>query len=1350
MGQRFGKSDDDRSGVYNQRTDEEVDLFWASTPAPSTANTSCVEDAEVDLFWSWKPGPSTTKTSREPYEEVDLFWSYTPRPSTTNKSCEGDEEVDLFWSKTPDPSTANASSEGDEEVDLFWTLRDETPEVMAVPADRNRDDEIPVQNVPQEILENLETLSPESSVSQSEERLDHTEKPSVVILDEIPVQDVTHELPENLETLTNEIPVQDVTHELLENLETLPSEKPSVVILDEIPVQDVTHELLENLETRPSESSVIQSMEMQEDKKKSSVVIQDEIPGQDVFPELPETSPNESSVIQSMEMQEDKKKSSVVIQDEIPGQDVFPELPETSPNESSVIQSMEMQEDKKKSSVVIHDEIPGQDVFPELLETYPNESSVSQAEEKLEDKKKSSVVIQDEIPELDPFQEHLKDLENYFSDSATSEVEDVMEDDDSVIIQEINGKEYDIGYMLGKGGYGYVFEGTRIQDGLKVAVKVVEKTQNVIKQYINIPGRRKPLPREVGLHMLACKGENVPVIIQFLDWQDFSKDYLVVLERPYPCEDILHFMDHTGGSVKENVAQIILRQATEAAEICCQRGVFHRDIKLENLLINPITLEVKIIDFGCGELYKGSAYRDYNGTRNYVCPEYYKRGYYYAKPATVYSLGVLLYSMLCGTFPSCLSLRLIKEKTWSKDGLTEECCDLVRACLQEEPEERIHLEKIRDHKWFPHNDPADGLRTPGTSFRLSEEEMEEDEKSSVFIQQINGRQYEIARKLHESVFGNIFEGTRAEDGLTVAVKLVEKTKEIMEDYINIPGHPEPLPRQLGLHMLACEGENVPVIVKFLDWQDYSDHYLMVLERPSPCEDVNSFVKRTGGSVKENVAQFILRQVTEAAEICCRRGVFHRDIKLEHLLINPITLEVKIIGFGCGDLYKESAYTEYMGTEKYICPEFLETGEYHGKPATVYSLGMLLYAMLCGKFPGSLNLERIGEKIWYKDGLTKKCCDLIQACLQENPEERIELAKILDHKWFQDNDSADGLHTPDTSLSPSEEEMEDDEKSSVFIQGRERRGTATHRRARAKGNLNAPQGASEGEPQRTAGRERRGTSTHRRARAKGNLNAPQGASEGEPQRTAGRGRGTSTHRRARAKGNLNAPQGASEGEPQRTAGRERRGTSTHRRARAKGNLNAPQGASEGEPQRTAGRERMGKPQRTAGRQRRGTSKHRRARAKGVTSAHSRARAKGNRTAGRERRGTAPQGASEGEPYRRARAKGNRTAGRERRGTAPQGASEGEPHGRARAKGNRTARAKGNRTAGRERRGTAGRERRGTARQGASEGEPQGASEGEPQGASEGEPRRTAGRELRGTSTHRRARAKGNLDAPQGAS
>ncbi|KAL7850354.1 hypothetical protein SRHO_G00197030 [Serrasalmus rhombeus] len=81
------------------------------------------------------------------------------------------------------------------------------------------------------------------------------------------------------------------------------------------------------------------------------------------------------------------------------------------------------------------------------------------------------------------------------------------------------------------------------------------------------------------------------------------------------------------------------------------------------------------------------------------------------------------------------------------------------------------------------------------------------------------------------------------------------------------------------------------------------------------------------------------QVLEAACQCCRRGVLHRDIKTENLLINTDTSEVKLIDFGCGDWIRKTGYNEFAGTLEYHPLEFLLKGKYHAKPATVWSLSV---------------------------------------------------------------------------------------------------------------------------------------------------------------------------------------------------------------------------------------------------------------------------------------------------------------------------------------------------------------------------------------------------------------------------
>lgn len=112
--------------------------------------------------------------------------------------------------------------------------------------------------------------------------------------------------------------------------------------------------------------------------------------------------------------------------------------------------------------------------------------------------------------------------------------------------------------------------------------------------------------------LMANEGPSVSQIIKLLDWEDDTEHYVLVMERPVPCVDLFSFVDHRG-SLDEGMAQNIMRQVIDAAKTCCDRGVFHRDIKLENILVNQDTMEVKLIDFGCGAIMKKSAFKVFHG-----------------------------------------------------------------------------------------------------------------------------------------------------------------------------------------------------------------------------------------------------------------------------------------------------------------------------------------------------------------------------------------------------------------------------------------------------------------------------------------------------------------------------------------------------------------------------------------------------------------------------------------------------------------------------------------------------------------------------------------------------------------
>ncbi|XP_016358946.1 serine/threonine-protein kinase pim-1-like [Sinocyclocheilus anshuiensis] len=217
-------------------------------------------------------------------------------------------------------------------------------------------------------------------------------------------------------------------------------------------------------------------------------------------------------------------------------------------------------------------------------------------------------------------------------------------------------------------------------------------------------------------------------------------------------------------------------------------------------------------------------------------------------------------------------------------------------------------------------------------------------------------------------------------------------------YIRAPGHPKCLPMEIGLTLMANKGPSVPQIIKLLDWQDDPDHYVMVLERPIPSMSMFSFVKLRR-RLNEGMARNFMWQVIHAANICCKRGVFHRDIKLENLLVNPDTLEVKLINFGCGTLMKDSAYVAFNGTEMFCPPEFDVDGRYHAKPATVWSLGILLFVMVCGYFPDDKDLHMISKNDWSNPDLSQECCQMICSCLHPDPQRRLVLEEMQLHDWF---------------------------------------------------------------------------------------------------------------------------------------------------------------------------------------------------------------------------------------------------------------------------------------------------------------------------------------------------------------
>jgi len=256
--------------------------------------------------------------------------------------------------------------------------------------------------------------------------------------------------------------------------------------------------------------------------------------------------------------------------------------------------------------------------------------------------------------------------------------------------------QYKVGEVIGKGGFGVVYNGIRVVDNLPVAIKHVARAK--VTDWVTHQGQIVPLELK-----LLCQVQNVPGVIKLIDYFERSDSFIYIMEKPFNCKDLFDYITEKD-ILGEQLASKFFKQVIETIIACHDKGVVHRDIKDENILVNTATGELKLIDFGSGADYQDEPYTEFDGTRVYSPPEWILEGHYEAEPAAVWSLGVLLYDMVCGDIPFEEDKQICEAKlSWKTQGtksLSSECRDLIQQCLTIGPQDRPSLKSLLIHPWI--------------------------------------------------------------------------------------------------------------------------------------------------------------------------------------------------------------------------------------------------------------------------------------------------------------------------------------------------------------------------------------------------------------------------------------------------------------------------------------------------------------------------------------------------------------------------------------------------------------------------------------------------------------------------
>lgn len=261
----------------------------------------------------------------------------------------------------------------------------------------------------------------------------------------------------------------------------------------------------------------------------------------------------------------------------------------------------------------------------------------------------------------------------------------------SLMLLHRKGFILDNNHTLGSGAYAKVKVGTSLKMNIQVAIKIVNKLsapKEVVERF---------LPREVETLGLVSN-EHVVKLYEVIETPETVFFVMELADRG----DLLEFINERK-YLSERLSRGFFSDLVKGVDHCHSRGVVHRDLKCENLLLDA-HMRLKISDFGFARKYQANL-KTFCGSFAYAAPEVILGNPYDGPLADIWSMGVILYAMVTGRLPfkdtstSVLMADIAIGPKFSSRH-TDKLKSLVRSILTYSPRERADMQSIQNHPWM--------------------------------------------------------------------------------------------------------------------------------------------------------------------------------------------------------------------------------------------------------------------------------------------------------------------------------------------------------------------------------------------------------------------------------------------------------------------------------------------------------------------------------------------------------------------------------------------------------------------------------------------------------------------------